>query len=138
MQLLELGHLPSCMPKYGNFENQPLSRKPLPIEQKYAKFRHPGIERECMSLLLELWPMGKLVVKQSPKAHGPFFWGGGAAAWSSCWETCTRILSLNLPFGVRQVLGILKNRLAVFSFTQSFSSILNTMCVILHRVIITI
>ena len=61
----------SFMPKYGNFENQRLSRKPLSIEQKYAQFRHPGIERECMSLLLELWPMAKLVVKQSTKAHGP-------------------------------------------------------------------
>ncbi len=49
------------MPKYGNFENQPLSRKPLHIEQKYAQFRRPGIERECMSLLLELWRMAKLV-----------------------------------------------------------------------------
>ncbi len=34
-------------------------------------FRSPGIERECMSLLLELWPMVKLVVKQSAKVHGP-------------------------------------------------------------------
>ncbi len=58
------------MPKYGNFENQPLSRKPLPIEQKYAQFQRPGIERKGMSLLLELWPISKLVVKQSAKAHG--------------------------------------------------------------------
>ncbi len=61
----------SFMPKYGYFENQPLSRKPLPIEQKYAQFRHPGIETECMSQLLELWPMAMLVVKQSAKADGP-------------------------------------------------------------------
>ena len=64
----------SFMPKYGNFENQILSRKPLPIEhveQKYAQFRRPGIERESMSLLLELRPMANLVVKQSAKAHGP-------------------------------------------------------------------
>ncbi len=59
------------MPKYGNFETQPLSRKPLPIEQKYGQFRRPGIERECLSLLLELWAIAKLVVKQSTKAHGP-------------------------------------------------------------------
>ncbi len=59
------------MPKYGNFENQLLSRKPLPIEQKYAEFRRPGIERECMPLILELWSMAKFVVKQSAKAHGP-------------------------------------------------------------------
>ena len=31
----------------------------------------PGIESECMSLLLELWPMANLVVQQSAKAHGP-------------------------------------------------------------------
>ncbi len=61
----------SFMPKYGNFENQPLSRKPQPIEQKYAQFRHPAIERQCMSLLYELWSMAKLVVKHSAKAHGP-------------------------------------------------------------------
>ena len=28
------GHLPSLMPKYGNFDNWPVSRKPLPVEQK--------------------------------------------------------------------------------------------------------
>ncbi len=61
----------SFMPKYDNFANQPLPRKPLPIEQKYAQFQCPGIERECMSLLLELWPISMLVVKQSAKAHGP-------------------------------------------------------------------
>ncbi len=72
--LLEFGPMAkhaNSMPKYGNFQNQPLSRKPLPIEQKYAQFRRPGIERECISLLLKLWPMAKLVVKQSAKAHGP-------------------------------------------------------------------
>ncbi len=30
-----------------------------------------------MSLLLELWPMAKLVVKQSAKAHGPLLFFGG-------------------------------------------------------------
>ncbi len=60
----------SC-PNMAILKNQPLSRKPLPIEQKHAQFRRPGIERECMSLLLELWAMAKLVVKQSAKAHGP-------------------------------------------------------------------
>ncbi len=28
------GHLPSFMPKYGNFENRPVSRKPLLVERK--------------------------------------------------------------------------------------------------------
>ncbi len=31
-----------------------------------------------MSLLLELWPMAKLVVKQSAKAHGPIVCHPGA------------------------------------------------------------
>ena len=60
------------MSKYGNFENQPLARKPLPIEHKDAQFRRPAIERELVYVqLLELWPMSKLVVKQSTKAHRP-------------------------------------------------------------------
>ncbi len=71
LEFWEMAKHASFMPKYGNFENQPLSQKPLPIEQKYAQFRRPGIEREYMWLLLELWPMAKLVVKQSAKAHGP-------------------------------------------------------------------
>ena len=28
------GQWPSFMPKYGNFENGPISRKPLPVERK--------------------------------------------------------------------------------------------------------
>ncbi len=35
------------MPKYGNFENQPVSRKPLPVELKQAQFHPPGVERGC-------------------------------------------------------------------------------------------
>ncbi len=34
VQLLEFGHLLSFMPKYGHFENWPVSRKPLPVERK--------------------------------------------------------------------------------------------------------
>ncbi len=45
----------SFMPKYGNFENQPLSWKPLPIEGKDAQFRRPGIGSECMC---HLWNFG--------------------------------------------------------------------------------
>ena len=46
---------PSFMAKYGNFENQPLSRKPLLIQRIYAQFRRPGIERECMC---NVWNFG--------------------------------------------------------------------------------
>ncbi len=31
-------HRPSFMLKYGNFENHPVSRIPLSIEQKYVQF----------------------------------------------------------------------------------------------------
>ncbi len=73
LEFLPMAKHASVMPKYGNFENQPLSRKPLPIEQKYAQFRRSWIQRECMSLLLELWPTAKLVVKQSAKPMGLLF-----------------------------------------------------------------
>ncbi len=59
------------MAKYGNFENQPLSQKPLPIQRKYAQFRRPGLERECVCNFWNFWPIAKLVRKQSVKAHGP-------------------------------------------------------------------
>ncbi len=36
------------MPKYGNFENRHVSRKPLPIERTYAQFGRRGVEREYM------------------------------------------------------------------------------------------
>ncbi len=93
------------MPKYGNFENQALSRKPLPIEQKYAQFRRPGIERECMWLLLELWPMAKLVVKQIERqgrwascfvfvSMGPWYGRKSQAEHQGPWASCP--LSLNV------------------------------------------
>ncbi len=47
-QLLELWSMANFMPKYGNFQNRTVSRKPLPIERKLAQFRPPEIERECM------------------------------------------------------------------------------------------
>ncbi len=50
----------SFMPIYGNFENQPLSQKPLPIEQKYAQFRRPGIERECIVTTFGTWAHGQV------------------------------------------------------------------------------
>ncbi len=53
--LWHFGQWPSFMPKYGNFENQPVSRKPLPIEQ--AKFRPPEVEREYMC---NFWNFGHL------------------------------------------------------------------------------
>ncbi len=40
--------MPSFMPKYSNFENQPVTRKSLPIERKYTQFRPNGVEREYM------------------------------------------------------------------------------------------
>ncbi len=36
------------MPKYGNFENRPVSRKPMPVEQKEAQFRPQGVEIELI------------------------------------------------------------------------------------------
>ncbi len=54
------------MAKYGNFENQPLSRKQLPIERKYAQCRRPGLLGQVGYL-----PRAKLVLKQRVKAHGP-------------------------------------------------------------------
>ena len=32
--ILEMGQWPSFLPKYGNFENWPVSQKQLPVEQK--------------------------------------------------------------------------------------------------------
>ncbi len=61
----------SFMPKYGNFENQPLSWKALPIEQKKCSISTSWDRKRAYVQLLELWPMTKLVVKQSAKAHGP-------------------------------------------------------------------
>ncbi len=81
------GHLTSFMPKYDNFENQPLPRKSLPIEQNDGQFRHPGIERECMCNFWNFGPWAtKLVVKQSAKAHGPlviylFIWAQVFNGW---------------------------------------------------------
>ncbi len=75
MQLLEfwpMANHASFMPKYDNFENQPLPRESFPIERKDGQFRHPGIERKCMCNFWNFgpWPI-MLVVKQSAKAHGP-------------------------------------------------------------------
>ena len=44
---------------YGNFENWPISRTPLPVERKYAQFRPlRGRKRLCAQHLL-LWAMAK-------------------------------------------------------------------------------
>ncbi len=40
--LWHFGQWPSFMPKYGNFENRPVSRKPLPIEEKKVNFNPLG------------------------------------------------------------------------------------------------
>ncbi len=36
------------MPKYGNFENRPVSWKVVPVEHNLAQFRPPGVERQYM------------------------------------------------------------------------------------------
>ncbi len=43
----------------------------MPIERKYAQFRRPLLERECICNFWNFWPMAKLVLKQNVKAHGP-------------------------------------------------------------------
>ncbi len=45
------------MPKYGNFENWSVTQKPVPVEQKLALFRPPGVEREHMC---NFWNFGHL------------------------------------------------------------------------------
>ncbi len=54
----KFGKLPSFTLKYGNFENRPISRKPLPVEEKYAQFQPLGVERVHVQLLA-LWPIAK-------------------------------------------------------------------------------
>ena len=51
------------MPKYGNFENHPVSLKSLPVEQKYAQLSPPpprDINTAVYVQLLELWPIGQV------------------------------------------------------------------------------
>ena len=43
--------IPGFMLKYGDFENRPVSRKRLSVEQKYAYFWPPGVEREHLAAL---------------------------------------------------------------------------------------
>ncbi len=47
-KIWKFGHLPSFMPKYGNFVNGPVSWKLLPIKQVWAQFQAPGLEKEYM------------------------------------------------------------------------------------------
>ncbi len=53
------GHLPSFMPKYGNFENRPVSRKSLPVEQKQAQFQ--PLESICATFGIpaQIWKFSK-------------------------------------------------------------------------------
>ena len=53
-----------------NFENQPFSWKLLPIE-KICSISTSWVRKRVYVQLLELWPMTKLALKQSVKAHGP-------------------------------------------------------------------
>ncbi len=56
------------MPKYGNFETWPVSRKPLPVEQKSAQFWPPGVEREY---ICNFWNFGQWL-SFMPKYYGNF------------------------------------------------------------------
>ncbi len=47
------GQWPSFMPKYGSFENRPVSWKLVPVEQKLAQFRPPGVERQLFQILYQ-------------------------------------------------------------------------------------
>ena len=42
------GHLPSFISKYGNFENWPVSLKPLPIKQNKLNFHPSPWSRKCI------------------------------------------------------------------------------------------
>ena len=46
--MCNFGQWPSFMPKYGNFENLPIFWKLVPVEQKLAQCRSPGVERQYM------------------------------------------------------------------------------------------
>ncbi len=51
--MCNFGQLPSFMHKYGNFENRPISWKLVPVEQKLAQFRPPGVERQLFQILYQ-------------------------------------------------------------------------------------
>ncbi len=51
MQLLELFQILGFMPKYGSFENQPVSRKPQPVERKQVKLQPHWVESVHIQLL---------------------------------------------------------------------------------------
>ncbi len=81
------GQWPSFMPKYDNFENRPVSRKPLPVERKETQFRPPEVERQykynCWnfsdtilngySLFPKIWAVTqkRLTVEQNRWKFGP-------------------------------------------------------------------
>ncbi len=64
------GQWPSFIAKYGNFENQPLSWKLLPIQRKYAQFLHPGIERECMCNFWNFGPWPGWLLSRASRPMG--------------------------------------------------------------------
>ncbi len=53
------GQWPSFMPKYGNFENGPVSRKPLPVERKLSFISTTLNRKRVYVKLLEHLPMAK-------------------------------------------------------------------------------
>ncbi len=54
--LWHFGQWQSFMPKYCNFENRPVSQKPLPIDLKQAQFRPPRVESGYMC---NFWHFGE-------------------------------------------------------------------------------
>ncbi len=61
----------SFMPKYGNFENQPLSSKTTAHRATICPISTSWDRTRVYVQVLEVWPKAKLVVKQSAKAHVP-------------------------------------------------------------------
>ncbi len=51
---------PIFMPQNGNFENQPVSRKPLSVERQEAQFRSAGLERDYMCNFWGFFQFSKL------------------------------------------------------------------------------
>ena len=52
-------HWPNFIPKYGTFENGPVSQKPLHIEQKVSLISTPWDRKKVYVQLLEILPMAK-------------------------------------------------------------------------------
>ncbi len=73
------------MPKYGNFENGPVSWKPLPIEQKEAQFGPSGVEWAYMcnfwnfsqkfhAQIWQFWKLGSILETPAHRAKISSIW----------------------------------------------------------------